>query len=112
MGFGQPEVEDLYSPVVAHHHVVGLEIPVGDTLLVGRRDRIRQRNRNIEEATDEESILWEELRKRFSADQLHRDEVKAVGLFDGVDVDDVRVVQRRDGFCLSCDPGPALLALG
>ena len=37
---------------------------------------------------------------------------EAVGLFDGVDVDDVRVVQRRDGFCLSCEPGPALLALG
>ncbi len=112
MGFGQPEVEDLYSPSSLTITLSGLRSRWVMPFLVGRRNRIRQRNRNIEEAADEESILWEELRKRFSADQLHRDEVKAVGLLDGVGVDDVRVVQRRDGFCLSCEPGPALLALG
>ena len=41
-----------------------------------------------------------------------RDEVDAVGFFDRVNVDDVRMVERGDGFCFSLEPGPALFVLG
>ena len=49
LGFGEPEVEDFYPPVIALHHVVGFEVSVGDALLVSCSDRIREQNRDLEE---------------------------------------------------------------
>ena len=46
---------------------------------------------------DREAALRDEQVERLSFDELHREEVDALGLFDRVERDDVRMVQRGDG---------------
>ncbi len=109
---GQAEVEHLDAAVVGDHHVVGLEVAVHDPLLVGRVNRVGQRDRDVEEPVELETLLADAPGRAFAVDQLHREEVDAVGLLDRVDRDDVRVVERRDGLRFALEPLQAITAPG
>ena len=37
----EAEVEDLEATIARHHQVLGLEVPMHDALLVGRREAVR-----------------------------------------------------------------------
>ena len=85
---------------------------MGDALLVRGRHRIRQGNRDVEEAAERETLAWKQVGQRLPLHQLHRDEVRAAGLFDRVHRDDVGVVQRRDGPGFAGKAQPALVIGG
>ncbi len=89
-----------------------LEIAMRDAFLMRRGDGIGQGNRDVEEPIQRKAVLGQKLRQRLAVNELHGDEVDAFGLLDGVDCDDVGVVERGDGFSFSLEPSPALLALG
>ncbi len=60
----------------------------------------------------EKPFLGQKLRQGLAVNELHRDEMDAVGFFHGVDCDDVGMVERGDGLGFSLEPGAAFLALG
>ena len=47
-GLGEAEVEHLDTAIVALHHVVRLQVPVGDAFLMGGRDGVCERYRDFE----------------------------------------------------------------
>ena len=53
-------------------------------------------------------VRGRQLGERASPHQLHRDEVQAVGLFDRMHGDDVRMIERGDGFGFSREPHATL----
>jgi len=79
---------------------------------VGGADRIGERNGNLEELLEGHSLIGNEVRKRFPLHQFHRDEVDAVRLFDGVDSNNVGVVQGGERFSFALKPGPTPFVLG
>ena len=54
------------------------------------------------------SIMWNELGQRLPVDELHCQKVNAVDLVDGVDGDDVRMIQRRYGARLALESRQAI----
>ena len=46
---GEAEVEHLDAPLGGHHDVRGLEVPVHDAALVGRAQRLGQRDGQLEQ---------------------------------------------------------------
>ncbi len=102
---GEPEVEDPDPALGVDHHVVGLEVAVGDAAVVGRAQGVGQRDGDLEELRQRHAPLGDQLAETAPRDELHGEEVDAVGLLDRVEVDDVRVVQGGEG------PGLALEAV-
>ncbi len=109
---GEAEVQHLHAAVVRHHHVAGFEVPMDDPLLVCGRNSIGKRYRNVEELVECEAFLRKKLRQGLSLHQLHRDEVDAVGLLDGVDSNNVRVVESCKGLGFALEARAALFAFG
>ena len=68
-----------------------------DVLPMGRGKRVSQRNRDVEEPIQRQRHQVGITCSSVALDQLHRHEPNAVGLLDGEDRDDVRVVERRHG---------------
>ena len=91
-----PKSSTLTIPL-AHHDIGRLQVPVRDAVTVGNRECIDQRDDHVEERVEGELTLCEHLLERLSLDQLHRQEVDAVDLVDGVDRDDVRMIQAGQG---------------
>ena len=110
--FRQPEVEDFDATVVAHHHVVRLQIPVGYAFLMRRCDGIRQWDCNVEELVQRETVFGQKLGQGLSTNELHGDEVDSFGLFDGENLHDVGVVECSDGLGFPRETSPAFFALG
>ena len=92
-GLGQTEVQHPHPTVVAQHHVVGLQVTVRYAFLMRRSDSVSERYRDVEEFVQRESVLGQKLCQGLAANELHRDEVNAVGFFDGEHLDDVRVIE-------------------
>ena len=87
----QPEVENLHAAVRAHHDVGGLEVAVHHVLPVRRRQRVKQRQRDLEELRPRHAALRDHVVQSPPGDQLHRQEVDAVGLLGRIQGDDVGV---------------------
>ena len=66
----------------------------------------------FEELIDRETLFGKKLGECFALDQLHGDEVDAVGLLDGMNSNNVGMVERSDGFGFTLEPGTPLFALG
>jgi hypothetical protein len=75
---------------------------------VGAADSIGKRNRDIQQLAQRKPVPRQHLRKRTTFDQLHRDEVDAVRLLDGMDGDDVGVAEGGDGSGLTLETRPPL----
>ena len=93
----QPEVEDLHTAVVSHHHVRGFQIAVNDVFPMRRRKRVGQGNRDVEEPRQREPVPRYPLVERAPLDELHSHERNTTVFLDGEDGHDVRVVERGDG---------------
>ncbi len=85
---------------------------MGDAFLVGRSDGVCKRNRELEELAQREPVFGQKLRQGLPLHELHGDEVDPVCLFDGVDGNDVGVIECGDRFGFSSETSPALFALG
>ena len=83
--------------IVCDHHVRGLQIAVDDVFPMRRRQRVGQRNRDVEEARQREPVLRNLLVERAPLDELHRHEGNIIVFLDGENGDDVRVVECGDG---------------
>jgi hypothetical protein len=102
------EIEHLHAAIGGHHHVGGLEVPVDDAFSMRGRERIRDGRRNGEQTIDREAALRNHAVERLALDQLHREEVDAVGLFDRMERHDVRMIERGGGPRLSLETFEAL----
>ena len=72
----EAEVEHLEPAVGREHHVVGLQVAVQDALLVRRRHRVGERDREREEALHGEAARRDRLAERLALDELHRQEAQ------------------------------------
>ena len=87
-----PEVGDLDAALAVDEHVVGLDVPVDDPVLV----RVAERGEDLPRVRDRDghgarAARHDQLLQRPALDVLHHDVVRAVGDPAVVDRDDVRV---------------------
>ncbi len=92
------EVEDFDPTFVGQHDIGRFEISMRDPALVRGGDRIGEWDGDVEERAEGEARFRQPLSERAPSYELHRDEVQAVGFFDGMHRHDVGVIERRDGF--------------
>ena len=60
-------------------------------------DRIGERHGELDETRGRHAIGWNHRAQRLAIDELHRQEMGAGALLDGVDGDDARVAERGTG---------------
>ena len=77
---------------------------MGDAVRVGRAHGVGQRNRQVQQSIEWQPFGGNQVGQRPAVDELHREEVRLAGLFDGVDRDDVGVIERSDGAGLAREP--------
>ena len=85
---------------------------MGDPGAVGAGDRIGQRDGDLQQARERQPLAGQQLRQSLSLDQLHRDEVNALGLFHRVQRHDVGVVQSGNGAGFPLETGPPVRIFG
>jgi hypothetical protein len=83
-----------------------------DAFLVRRGDGIRQRDRDVEELLEREAFFRKNLGQGLALHELHRHEVNAICPLDRIDVEDVRMIERRDNFGLTLKTLSAMVVLG
>ena len=106
---GETEVEHLDAAVGRHHHVGRLQIAMRDAAIVRGGHGIGERNRDLQQPIDAAARLCGISSASVRAlDQLHREERDVAGLLDGVDRDDVRVIERGDGLRFALEALPPL----
>ena len=105
----EAEVEDLDLALVAHHHVVGLEVAVHDAALMRLHQRARDGPRDAERLGERRAPPAHRARRaeRPPLHELHRDEGDPVRLARLVDRGDVPVVDRGRGARLAAESAGA-----
>jgi hypothetical protein len=99
----EAKVEDLDTPIARDHHVAGLQIAVRDAVRVGVRHGLDKRRRQLQQRGGCQPALGDQLIQGAPVHELHGEEAHAVSFFDGVQRDDVRVVEGRDGARLALE---------
>jgi hypothetical protein len=95
---GEAEIHDLRDAFRGDEDVLGLQIAVDEAAVDAMLQRLGHLPRDLEHfALGQRPAFAEEVERRDAGDELHRVPVRAVGLADVDDLDDVRVVElRRD----------------
>ena len=106
---GQTEIEQFYAAVLGDDDVGRLEIAMDDSGRVGAGEGVGNLNRIFQRVFQGQAALADQLVERLAGDELHGNEIGAVGRADVVNVDDVGVIQGRGGLGLLHE---AALALG
>ena len=101
----EPEVQHLHGPVRAQLDVRRLEIAMDDALLVRGFKRVRDLFRDQQRFVDRDRPACNALRQIVAFDQFHHQGANTAGLFEAVDVRDIRMVQGRERLCLAGEPG-------
>ena len=109
---GQPEVHDAHGSVLAHHHVVRLEVAMHDFGGVRGRQTAPGREEHVHDVAPGSWDGAEPGGDRLAFHELHRDVDANTERARVVYGDDVRVRQPRDRPGLAQQPRPALGAVG
>lgn len=88
------------------------KIAVGDAFLMRGGHGVRKRYGNVEESIQSKPMLRQELRQGLPLHELHGNEVDVVVLLHRAHMDDVRMIERSDGFGFSGETGAAFHACG
>src|SRR6185295_18061438 len=94
---GEPEVEDLETPVLRDEHVLGLQIAVDDSFVVGGREAARELEGEVEREAKGERGLEEPAPEGLTLKELGDEERATAFRADVEDGDDVGMVEGRDG---------------
>ena len=111
-GFGQSKVEDLDGTVRAHLDVGGLEVAVNDAEVVRGFQRLRDLPRDRQCFVERYWSARNPLRQILSFDELHHQRRHAIGLFESVNVRDVRMIERCQHLCFAAETRQAIRIVG
>jgi len=90
-----PEVQDLHLVRRCDKDVTGLEVTVNDVSAVGEGDGVGDpKEQGSETGANPDRVGFHELVQRFAGHELHGDEVAVETLFEVMDGDNTRVVER------------------
>ena len=107
----ETEIEDLDPPVPRQEQVLGLQVPVADSLFVRRREALGDLHGVFDRLADSESSAREPRAERLALEQLGHDVWRAVVRAEVVDGRDVRVVQRPGRLRLELEAAEAVRVL-
>ena len=93
---GEPEIEDLHVAVLAQHDVLGLDVAMHDAGGVGHRQGARQLPSEPGQRAGVDGFA-DQRGQRSAFHELHGQEAAIAQIADGVDRDDVGVIERRRG---------------
>ena len=82
---------------------------MGDAFVVGCADGIGHGDGDLEKPLERQSLGRDEVAEHVSVDHLHGDEGNSPFLFDRINRDNVRMIERRDRLGLSLEPPETLL---
>ena len=99
---GEAEVQHLDPALARHHHIGGLQVPVHNALRVRGDERVGHGDHQVQHLRQRQPAWSDERVEVPPLDQLHGDEECASRLLDGVQGDDVGVIEsgHRRGFTL------------
>ena len=95
----KPEVENLDAPVLRDEHVLRLEVPVDDPLVVRGGEAAGDLHAALDRLPRRQRAAFERLSQRFPFEEFRDDVRHAVGRADVVDDEDVGVIERRGRAC-------------
>ena len=107
-GACKAEVEDLHGAVGRDLDVRGFQIAMHDALFVRCGQRVHNLQRNGACLVDRDGASRNTVFERRAFDQLHHERPPVAGLFDSVEMRDVRVVERREHFGFALESREAL----
>ena len=110
--FGEAKIEHLDAALVVDHDVGGLEVAMDDSLVVRGREGVGKRVADVDDLVGGQAVSGDDAVERLALDELHGEEVDAAGLFNGVDGDNVGMVERGDGASLTLEAGEAVRVSG
>jgi hypothetical protein len=99
--FSQAEIQHFDPALAADHDVGRLQIAVDDAFFMCCRKRVPQSAGNLDDLFEGKSACADEPVERLTFDELHRQEVDAIGFLDRVDGDDVGMVELGEGLRLA-----------
>ena len=111
---GEAEVEYFDAAFVGDHHVGGLEVAMDNALVVSSGERIGECAGNLENLLHRQAASADDAVERLALDQFHGEEVDVAGLFDGIDGNDVGMIERSysAGFTLKTSQAVLILRHG
>src|SRR5277367_6454164 len=92
--FREAEVQYLHPALRRNHDVGWLQVAMHNAFFVGRAERLSQCGTNRDDSSERKSCFWDDVVKRVTLHQLHREEVHALGLLNRVQGHDVWMIQR------------------
>jgi hypothetical protein len=104
----EAEIQHLHPALSRHHHVRRLQVTVHHAALVCRRQRLRERDPQVQHARDRQPAGAHQLGEALALDQLHRQEANAVVLLHRVEHHDARMIEARDRPRLALEAGEAI----
>ena len=107
----QSEVEHFDQAIRGDREIARLDVPMDDAGRVCLRQRIGGLKCVARGLGDAEAALTKDGVERLARDELHRNEVDALGAADLVDGDDARVIESRSGARFAQKPLPGLHVL-
>ena len=108
----QPEVQHLHRAVLANLDVGWLQVPMDDPLLVRRFERLGDLRRHRQRLVDRNGPPRDPIGERRAFDQLHHQRVQAAGIFEAMDLRDVRMIECRKELRFPAEPCKAIGIVG
>jgi hypothetical protein len=104
----QSKIEHFRLPAVGHQNVRRLDVAVNDTDIMSHSQCITDLPRKLQRSLYRQRVGCDQFGERTPLDALHDNEILAVGIFDGVDGDNIGVRQAGCGLSLAQQSGPRL----
>ena len=105
---GQPKVEHFDGAVITDFDIGGLQVAMDDPLLVRGFEGLGDLLGDGQGLGDRDSPARDALGEILALDQFHHKGTHTAGLFEAVNVRDVRMVQRGEGLGFACESGESV----